>query len=324
VPAGGPSAPHAAGVCAPGELTWQGNVAACRGYRHRLARWVCGDRAAQAGRAGGHARARPRVRRTAGRALGASASVRPRMRGLLCLHAAAARASGARARRAGAMLRMGRAADAVHLLLRWAAAADAAGLRSSQAKAYLGAVVVWLHAGDAAQADAVFQARARAGRSWRRRRARALRRGVRGSQRARAATAERSGCCVPVPASMTLSYTARLGSSGNSDAVCAVRGPRTMDVRMHAGAPITSTWQQGVVGGAVHAGASSQAAGSRVGLEALCARQDAMDVAEFARSEQAGAGGGLLDAYRSGDAGAVRRCAAGPLYCDLDNQVLAS
>jgi len=129
---------------------------------------------------------------------------------------------------------------------------------------------------------------------------------------------------VPVPASMTLSYTARLGSSGNSDAVCAVRGPRTMDVRMHAGAPITSTWQQGVVGGAVHAGASSQAAGSRVGLEALCARQDAMDVAEFARSEQAGAGGGLLDAYRSGDAGAVRRCAAGPLSCDLDNQVLAS
>ncbi len=84
------------------------------------------------------------------------------MRGLLCLHAAAARASGAPARRAGAMLRMGRDADAVHLLLRWAAAADAAGLRSSQAKAYLGAVVVWLHAGDAAQADAVFQARARA------------------------------------------------------------------------------------------------------------------------------------------------------------------
>jgi len=58
-----------------------------------------------------------------------------------------------------------------------------------------------------------------------------------------------------------------------------------------------------------------------VGLEALCARQDAMDVAEFARSEQAGAGGALLDAYRSGDAGAVRRCAAGPLFCDLDNQV---
>ncbi len=71
----------------------------------------------------------------------------------------------------------------------------------------------------------------------------------------------------------------------------------------------------------MHAGASSQASGSRVGLEALCARQDAMDVAEFARSEQAGAGGALLDAYRSGDAGAVRRCAAGPLFCDLDNQV---
>ncbi len=73
----------------------------------------------------------------------------------------------------------------------------------------------------------------------------------------------------------------------------------------------------------MHAGASSQASGSR-GREALCARQDAMDVADFARSEQAGAGGALLDAYRSGDAGAVRRCAAGALFCDLDNQVPAA
>lgn len=60
----------------------------------------------------------------------------------------------------GALLRLGRPAEAVGLLLRWAAAAGEAGLHASQAKAYLGAVVVWLHAGDARQADAVYQARA--------------------------------------------------------------------------------------------------------------------------------------------------------------------
>ena len=48
--------------------------------------------------------------------------------------------------------------------------------------------------------------------------------------------------------------------------------------------------------------------------------QDAMDVADFARSEQAVAGGALLDAYRSGSADSVRQCASGPLFCDLDNQ----
>ena len=59
-----------------------------------------------------------------------------------------------------ALLRLGRPAEAIGLLLRWAAAAGEAGLHASQAKAYLGAVVVWLHAGDARQADAVYQARA--------------------------------------------------------------------------------------------------------------------------------------------------------------------
>jgi hypothetical protein len=169
---------------------------ACPWYRLRLARWVRGECAvaSHAGRAGRRARVWLCVHRAAGPALRASAIAGPCMRNLLCppADAAPARATGAPARRAGAMLRMGRAADAVHLLLRWAAAADAAGLRSSQAKAYLGAVVVWLHAGDAAQADAVFQARARAGRAgrargpgggrpWRRHRTRVLRRGVRGS-----------------------------------------------------------------------------------------------------------------------------------------------
>lgn len=48
--------------------------------------------------------------------------------------------------------------------------------------------------------------------------------------------------------------------------------------------------------------------------------QDAMGVAEFLRSEQARAGGELLDAYRSGDAGNVQRTAAGPVFTDLDNQ----
>lgn len=45
------------------------------------------------------------------------------------------------------------------MLLRWAQTADAGGLANSAAKAYLGAVVVWLHAGDAAQAGAVYQVR---------------------------------------------------------------------------------------------------------------------------------------------------------------------
>ena len=45
------------------------------------------------------------------------------------------------------------------MLLRWAQTADASGLANSAAKAYLGAVVVWLHAGDAAQAGAVYQVR---------------------------------------------------------------------------------------------------------------------------------------------------------------------
>lgn len=56
---------------------------------------------------------------------------------------------------------MARYADAVGLLLRFAVACQGAGLGVSQAKAYLGAVVVWLFAQDAAQAWAVYQARAR-------------------------------------------------------------------------------------------------------------------------------------------------------------------
>lgn len=54
---------------------------------------------------------------------------------------------------------MGRYADAVGLLLRFALACHGVGLGVSQAKCYLGAVVVWLFAQDAAQAWAVYQAR---------------------------------------------------------------------------------------------------------------------------------------------------------------------
>ena len=54
---------------------------------------------------------------------------------------------------------MARYADAVGLLLRFAVACQGAGLGVSQAKAYLGAVVVWLFAQDAAQAWAVYQVR---------------------------------------------------------------------------------------------------------------------------------------------------------------------
>lgn len=52
---------------------------------------------------------------------------------------------------------MGKHAEAVGLLLRFALACHSLQLRSSQCKAYLGALVVWLFAGDAAQAWAVYQ-----------------------------------------------------------------------------------------------------------------------------------------------------------------------
>lgn len=42
--------------------------------------------------------------------------------------------------------------DAVSLLLRFGEACDKGGAHSSQAKAYLGAIVVWLHAGNVQQA----------------------------------------------------------------------------------------------------------------------------------------------------------------------------
>ena len=42
--------------------------------------------------------------------------------------------------------------DAVSMLMRFGEACDAASARHSQAKAYLGAVVVWLYAGDPQQA----------------------------------------------------------------------------------------------------------------------------------------------------------------------------
>lgn len=49
-------------------------------------------------------------------------------------------------------------ADAVSMLLRFAVACDDMGARSSQCKAYLGAVVVWLYAGKANDAWVTYQA----------------------------------------------------------------------------------------------------------------------------------------------------------------------
>lgn len=51
-------------------------------------------------------------------------------------------------------------ADAVSMLLRFAASCDGAGARNSQCKAYLGAVVVWLYAGKAHDAWVTYQVRA--------------------------------------------------------------------------------------------------------------------------------------------------------------------
>jgi hypothetical protein len=52
-------------------------------------------------------------------------------------------------------------ADAVRLQLRWAAACDGVGAASSQAKAYLAAVVIWLFAQNAREAWACYQVRVR-------------------------------------------------------------------------------------------------------------------------------------------------------------------
>jgi hypothetical protein len=52
---------------------------------------------------------------------------------------------------------MARYPEAVGLLLRFAAACDVLQLRSSQCKAYLGGVVVWLYAQNAREAFAVYQ-----------------------------------------------------------------------------------------------------------------------------------------------------------------------
>lgn len=54
-------------------------------------------------------------------------------------------------------VRCGQWQDAVDLELRFAASCEGSGARNSQAKAFLGAVVVWLHAGQAKQAWAVYQ-----------------------------------------------------------------------------------------------------------------------------------------------------------------------
>lgn len=51
-------------------------------------------------------------------------------------------------------------ADAVSMLLRFAASCDGMGARNSQCKAYLGAVVVWLYAGKAKDAWVTYQASA--------------------------------------------------------------------------------------------------------------------------------------------------------------------
>lgn len=50
-------------------------------------------------------------------------------------------------------------AEAVGMLLRFAASCDACGARNSLCKSYLGAVVVWLYAGDANSAWLTYQVR---------------------------------------------------------------------------------------------------------------------------------------------------------------------
>ena len=58
------------------------------------------------------------------------------------------------------------------------------------------------------------------------------------------------------------------------------------------------------------------------GRQAWAVYQDALGVEAFAASEQAAEAEALLDAYRSGDVAAVKSRAMGPVFLDLDTQVL--
>lgn len=57
----------------------------------------------------------------------------------------------------GTFIKAGKHADAVGMLLRFAAACETTNASTSQCKCFLGAVVVWLFAGDGTQAWAVYQ-----------------------------------------------------------------------------------------------------------------------------------------------------------------------
>lgn len=191
----------------------------------------------------------------------------------------------------GALLRLGRSAEAVGLLLRWAAAAGEAGLHASQAKAYVGAVVVWLHAGDARQADAVYQARA---------------------SLATISDGDRPDACASLCKAPIGANACHNGDAHAQDALIS-------ESTVHA----QTRWVRLAPCMALCAVCCMPALS--VYRQEKCARaQDAINVANFARSEQAAAGGALLDAYRSGSADSVRQCASGPLLCDLDNQARPS
>ena len=58
---------------------------------------------------------------------------------------------------AASVIRNQRYSDAVNLLLRYAAACDASNAKSSQCRAYLGAVVVQLYAENATEAWQIYQ-----------------------------------------------------------------------------------------------------------------------------------------------------------------------
>ncbi len=60
---------------------------------------------------------------------------------------------------AGSHIKNQRYVDAMNMLMRFAQACDASNATSSQCKAYLGAVVVGLYAGNAAEAWATYQVR---------------------------------------------------------------------------------------------------------------------------------------------------------------------
>jgi len=180
--------------------------------------------------------------------------------------------------------------EAVRLQLRWAAACDGVGAASSQAKAYLAAVVVWLFAQDAREAWACYQ--------------------VRLSPPIAVSLGE------PLSSGLAEMTTAAMYRGTHASCCRALRSFMTEPAMAWYRRQRDADWALF---------ASRNEPGLRIfGRELATPAQDALGVSAFSTSQEAFAAEDLFDAYRSGDAAAVRAVAAKPLFKTIDNQARAA